>query len=141
MEIDSVPFNHFLGVKKSKNTELSLVELGASESLLNHIGSVHASAQFALAEACSGEFLIRRFAGREAQFVPVVRRVEGKFKKPANGAIFARAAVPDDELTKFQTDLETKGRAMVPISVDVFDANNVVTMSASIEWFVQRIER
>ena len=42
-------------------------------------GGVHASALLALAEASSGEFLLRHFGSSEG-IVPVVRRLESKFR-------------------------------------------------------------
>ena len=140
MDICEVPFNKLIGLARPEREEKCFVKLGASTELLNHLGTVHASAQFALAEACSGEYLIRQFKEREGRFAPVVRRVEGKFRKPASGNLFAKAAVADDELAKFIADLDSKRRATISIGVDVFDANDVVTLSAAFEWFIQRLE-
>jgi len=44
-------------------------------SCFNHLGTVHASAQLALAEASRGEFLLRAMGDMQG-IVPVVRRLE-----------------------------------------------------------------
>ena len=49
----------------------------------NHLGTVHASALMALAEATSGAYLISALNGVEFKVLPVVRRVEARFRKPA----------------------------------------------------------
>jgi acyl-coenzyme A thioesterase PaaI-like protein len=139
MDITTVPFNQLIGLRRSQNAEAALLQLEPSTDHLNHLGTVHASAQFALAEACSGEYLLRAFAGREGDYAPVVRRAETKFRKPATGRLSARATVASDELQKFAMDLDSKKRALISVTVEVFDENNIVTMSAGFEWFIQRI--
>ncbi len=139
MDITTVAFNQWIGLRRPSKPEAALLELEPTGQHLNHLGTVHASVQFALAEACSGEFLLREFAGREGGYAPVVRRAESKFRKPANGLLAARATVDPAELQKFKADLESKKRALVTINVDVFDAHDVVTLSAAFEWFIQRI--
>ena len=51
------------------------LELPSGNQYLNHLGTVHAGAQLALAEASSGEFLLKHFASSDDLF-PVVRRLE-----------------------------------------------------------------
>ncbi len=79
--VTELPFNSFLGLQKA--TEPSqLLRLPPGGQYLNHLGTVHASAQLALAEASSGEFLLHRLASVEG-IVAVVRRLEAKFRKNA----------------------------------------------------------
>jgi len=80
-----LPFNKFIGILTASDPG-KLLQLPAGPQYLNHLGTVHASAQLALAEASSGEFLLQSF-GSIAELVPVVRRLESKFRKPAKGAL------------------------------------------------------
>ncbi len=139
MEITDVPFNRFVGLKRSGRPGAGSLELEDSPNYNNHLGTVHASAQFALAEACSGEYLLSRFEELAADHVPVVRRAEVKFRKPASGKLVAEARVADEKLRKFVADLEAKGRAVVGINVEVRDSTGGVTMRAAIDWFIQRM--
>jgi acyl-coenzyme A thioesterase PaaI-like protein len=84
----TLPFNQHIGIQKSETSD-GLLELPAGNQFLNHIGTVHACAQLALAEACSGEFLLQSLSGQLVGILPVVRRVEAKFRKPANGKLLA----------------------------------------------------
>ena len=78
-----IPFNRQLGLVEAEDPK-ALLELPEGPQFLNHIGTIHAGALLSLADAASGEFLLRQF-GAQSGFIPVVRRLESKFRKPANG--------------------------------------------------------
>src|SRR3954464_13972724 len=89
--VTELPFNRFLGIETAPAPQL--LRLPAGAQYLNHLGTVHASAQLALAEASSGEFLLRAL-GFPSGIVPVVRRLESKFRKPAYGAVTSSVSTP-----------------------------------------------
>lgn len=89
----------------------------------NHLGAVHASALLALAEAASGDYLIRELGGVGFEVLPVVRRLEAKFRKPAFGAVFSKMNVRPAEKDAFTSMLKSRGRALLGIPVDVHDEN------------------
>src|SRR5438552_570394 len=62
--VTELPFNSFLGLQKAAEPS-QLLRLPPGGQYLNHLGTVHASAQLALAEASSGEFLLHRLASVE----------------------------------------------------------------------------
>jgi len=99
--------------------------------------TVHASALLAVAEAGSAEFRLRHF-GDVAEYVPVVRRLEAKFRKSARGWVSARASVEGDALNRLSGELQTKGRALVGVSVEVVDEGGMVALSGVVEWFIAR---
>ncbi|MGV3663631.1 MAG: hotdog fold domain-containing protein [Prosthecobacter sp.] len=136
--VTELPFNSFLGIEASADSE-KLLRLPAGGQYLNHLGTVHASALLALAEASSGEFLLRHF-GSSAGLVPVVRRMEAKFRKPANGAVSSNASVPPEALAQLDVDLAAKGRALIEIKVDLHDESGAHALTATVEWFIQRLE-
>jgi len=74
-------FNRFIGLQGAD--EPHLLRLPASERYLNHIGTVHASALVALAEASSGEFLPRHRGQRVAA---PAHRPEGQSASAHRGA-------------------------------------------------------
>ena len=135
--VTTLPFNQFLGLQPAADAT-QLLQLPAGEQYLNHLGTVHASALLALAEASSGEFLLRHF-GASAGLIPVVRRLEAKFRKPANGAVTSTASATPAALAQFDADLAAKSRALVTIAVDLHDASGAHALSASVEWFIQRL--
>lgn len=137
--MDSVirlPFNQFLGLQPA-STESGLLELPAAEKYLNHLGTVHASAQLALAEACSGEYLLKRLEGSEAPLA-VVRRVEAKFKKPAHGRVVASVNEELTDIYESLADLTHKSRCLIAIHIDIHDEQGEHSLAASFEWFVSR---
>lgn len=135
--VTELPFNTFLGLRPATAAG-RLLQLPAGGQYRNHLGTVHASALLALAEASSGEFLLRHF-GSATGVVPVVRHIEAKFRKPAHGVVSSSAAVPAEALAQLDTDLAAKGRALVPVTVDLYDEAGTHALSATVEWFIQRI--
>ncbi len=138
MDITAIPFNQFLGIKKTERDPPYLLELDDLPSYLNHVGTVHAAAQLALAEAGGAECLLRAFQDPAHDAIAVVRTVQAKFKKPLQGRAFAKAWVAHEELQRFLTAFNSKGRGLIGVSVEIANAEDVVAMSATIEWFIQR---
>jgi len=114
-----------------------LVSLPAGPQYTNHLGTVHASALLAVAEAASGAFLVRQMGGGTG-FVPVVRRLDAKFRKPANGRVSGRAAVAENEVSRWTAEMAARGRVLASIPVEVVDTAGVVVLSATVEWFIAR---
>jgi acyl-coenzyme A thioesterase PaaI-like protein len=139
MDVTQLPFNRLVGLEAGDADSGSLVSLPDGPQYTNHLGTVHASALLAVAEAGSGAFLVRQF-GPGAGFVPVVRRLEAKFRKPARGRVSARCTVPATELERWAADLAARGRVLAPVAVEVVDAAGVVVLSAVVEWFIARAE-
>lgn len=141
MDVTKIPFNVFLGIERCEPTEESLLALQDSPRYANHVNTVHAGAQYTLAEAASGEYLLRRFADLAARetLVPLLRRSEVKYKKPAYGTIKASARMEAAVEGQTLVALEEKGRAIIPVSVDITDSHGNTTMTGVYEWFVQRV--
>jgi len=137
VDVTQLPFNRLIGLEHALGDRL-LVALPAGPQYGNHVGTVHASALLAVAEAGSGEFLLRAL-GPATGFLPVVRRLEAKFRKPAVGWVAARVAVPDGEAGRWATELSSRGRVSATVPVEVVDGDGVVVLSATVEWFIARV--
>lgn len=137
MQITELPFNRLIGIQHAE-TEDALLALPADVRYTNHLGTVHASALLALAEATSGEFLIREIGSIGFEVIPVVRKLESKFRKPAQGAINSKVNVGANEVDQFVQTLKEKGRAIISIGVNVFDENETHALSSTVEWFVTK---
>lgn len=135
--VTELPFNRFVGIETA-SAPTHLLRLPAGAQYLNLLGTVHASAQLALAEASSGEYLLRHF-GTSGGVVPVVRRLESKFRKPANGAVTSTVSIPPDALEQLGADLVAKGRALVRVAVELHDESGAHTLSAIVEWFIKKV--
>jgi acyl-coenzyme A thioesterase PaaI-like protein len=137
VDVTQLPFNRLVGLELAAAGSGFLVSLPPGLQYTNHLGTVHASALLAVAEAGSGAFLAGRL-GAAAGFVPVVRRLEAKFRKPAAGRVSARAAVADGEVARWAAELATRGRVSAAVPVEVVDSAGVVVLSATVEWFIAR---
>ena len=134
MNVADIPFNRFLGLQ----SDGSVLTLPEDPKYQNHLGTVHAGAQFSLAEAASGQWLLAKFGDRAAEYLAVVRHVEVDYRRPAAGQLTARAEVPPEEETRFRETLERRGRAAIEVRVQVLGSGGVTTLEATFQWFAQR---
>jgi acyl-coenzyme A thioesterase PaaI-like protein len=137
MHVTKIPFNNLIGITRH-DKNINELKLPCVPELKNHLGTVHASAQFALAEACSGSFLLQRYPHLADMVIPVVRKADVKFKKPATGNLTASASIDSDDEEHFIARLTKKGRSSIPVSVKVEDHDGTVTAVATYEWFIQK---
>jgi acyl-coenzyme A thioesterase PaaI-like protein len=136
MDVTQLPFNRLIGLEAAADGGL-LVTLPDGPQYSNHLGTVHASALLAVAEAGSGAFLVQHLGSGDG-FVPLVRRLEARFRKPASGPVSARSAVPPGEVVRWSQELTDRGRVSASVPIEVVDGAGVVVLSAVVEWFIAR---
>jgi acyl-coenzyme A thioesterase PaaI-like protein len=136
MDITKLPFNKFIGLKVSVKSGYILM-LDNRPEYRNHLHTVHASAQFALAEATSGYFLLNEFS-ELTDIVPVVRKVETKYRKPVTSAVFSKAQFQETEKDEVLNVLMQKGRTTLKVEVSLFDETDALVMQSVFEWFVAK---
>ena len=134
MNVFELPFNKYIGLEKSSDSDYLLM-LNEKEEYLNHLSTVHASALFALAEATSGFFLLNEFQELK-NILPVVRKVETKYKKPALGKIFSKANFVDTNKVKILEELNIKQRILITVRVLLYNSEKVNVMQSDFEWFI-----
>jgi len=139
VNIVELPFNRLIGIAPSQK-EGCVLSLPNDVRYTNHLGTVHTCALVALAEATSGDYLIKESAGVKFEVIAVVRRLEARFRKPAYGAIDSRITVTAEKREEFLSTLAEKGRALFEHRVDVYDEKGSHALAATIEWFVARKE-
>lgn len=135
MDITEIPFNKFLGISLASHKDY-LLQLDARPEYTNHLGTVHAAALFTLAEGSGGQFLLNCFPTQADQVIPVVRKVEVIYKKPATGIIVSKANFKDTTLEKVQEELNARKRTSLITTVELFDTENNKVFMANFEWFV-----
>jgi acyl-coenzyme A thioesterase PaaI-like protein len=108
MDVTQLPFNRLVGLEPAPAGSGFLVSLPDGPQYTNHLGTVHASALLAVAEAGSGVFLLDRL-GDSAGVVAVVRRLEAKFRRPASGRVSARVVVAPEEVARWTSELVARG--------------------------------
>lgn len=137
MNISQLPFNQLIGLELASPDSGLLISLPAGVQYTNHLGTVHGSALLAVAEAGSGVFLMQQF-GDSTGFIPVVRKLEAKFRKPASGRVSARCVAKLDEISHWAGELATRGRLSAVIPMEVVDEGGVIVMSAVVVWFIAK---
>lgn len=137
MHVTDLAIHKLLGLQLADAGESHILELPESALLLNHVGSIHAGVQFALAEACSGEFLLRHLGCGPSEVFAVLRTSKVKFRKPAHGDLRASARLEEKSGASPTDELASRGQAFAAVLVEVADANGVVTMSGRYDWFLR----
>jgi len=132
-----IPFANYVGVEKRDEKLLQLIP---HKDVENHIGTVHAAAQFTLAETQSGLYLLSLFPEYADDVVPLLRSSNIKYKYPATTELTAVATVTEEHKCKFEEEFLKRGRAMLMIKIKIKDANGNITMIGDFGWYVQRKE-
>ena len=134
MNITTIPFVEHLGIQQ----EQQHLVLEPSKILENHIGTLHASVQFTLAESQSGLFLQSEFPDI-GEVVALLRGSTVKYKSPAKSKLMAHASLHQESKDKFMEQFIKKGRAGITVQVEVRDSENIVTMRGEFTWFIQQL--
>jgi acyl-CoA thioesterase FadM len=138
MDITDVPIIKLLGISKADGESGFLLQLDDSPHYHNHLGTVSAAAQLALAEATSAECLQQHFPDLTRSVLAVVRRMEAKFRNPLKGKVRSRATIQPGDADKFSQTLRTKGRALIAVQVQIVGVDGSVGLMSVVEWFVQK---
>ena len=131
----NVPLVSHLGIEEKDEKTL---KLECHSNVQNHIGTIHAAAQFALAETQSGHYLTSLFPQYKGKILPLLRSSTVKYKNPATSEVYAVAFAKEVDLEKFEAQFLKKGRATITVEVKVMDVNGVITMQGEFGWFIQK---
>lgn len=135
MTVKDVPFASFIGIKENEDG----LSLDFKKQIQNHVETIHASAQFTLAETKSGLYLLELLPELNGKVVPLLREANIKYKKPAHEKIRAFASVDNEALDKFKMMFEKKGRASITVKVQIKDINDVLCCFGEFSWFIQAL--
>ncbi|TGK35707.1 YiiD C-terminal domain-containing protein [Leptospira andrefontaineae] len=137
-DVLSIPFNVHIQLSRPKQGEDALLVMEDKPIYKNHVGSGHAAALFALAEGSGGEYLLSKVASLPFEIIPVVRKSEVKYKKPAQGRVVSKGVIDEAEWSAFMAQLEKKGRAGLTVGVELFDETQSNVASFSFDWFIAK---
>lgn len=139
MKATDLALNRLLGIIAAPAGSEHLLEMPFTPPLHNHLGTMHAAAQFALAEAASAECLRRHFGAAVGPVFAVVRGVKVKYRKPATAGLLAFACPDDNTRDQFLPELAARGRFSPVILVDLKDRAGTLTLHAKFDWFISRV--
>lgn len=103
----------------------------------NHLGTIHAGAQFLLAEAVSGAAFAGAFAAQMGEAVPLIEKLETHYVGRAKGDITARAEIDPAELPGALEAYAAEGKARLILNVTVQDGENKDVMRAVAHWYIR----
>jgi len=132
LDVLEVPFVKHVGIEKDSELKLKV-----KEELTNHIQTIHASAQFTLAETASAECLMEQFPQYEGEVIPMLRSSTVKYKSPAASTLRAKATLTKEAKEKFLRQFERRGKGAIAVEVELFNEDLLVTMEGEFVWFVQ----
>lgn len=120
---------------------LGVARLPDDGRLGNHIGTHHASAILAVAEAASWAAMLGVFGERLARVLALARSAEIIYRRPGTGSITATAtatATVEESPAALLDRLETSGRVEFPVLVGVANEQGKAAASVSVQWHVRR---
>ena len=139
MKATDLALNQLLGIVAAPVGADHLLEMPFTPRLHNHLSTMHAAAQFALAEAASAECLQRHFGASAGAVFAVVRGVEVKYRKPATAELLAFGTPSEDTLAQLISEVTTRGRSTAVILIDLKDRTGTLTLHAKFDWFISRL--
>ena len=136
-----IPLNKHFGIYKIPESGEFILGMKADEKLKNHLGTLHATALFGLAEATSGEFLLNEFSEYESEIIPLVRKAEIKFSKPVSGEVKSKAGFFESDKAETLNSLEKSNSVSIKVKVDIYDEESQKVFNSIFDWFFVRRNR
>jgi acyl-coenzyme A thioesterase PaaI-like protein len=136
--IEAMPLNRLLGVRlPAMRAGRARAELAGEERVANHVGGMHAAAQYALVEAACGAAATSAFVDLVGRALPLAQRVELTFRRAATGDCSAEALVDPDEAERARSLVGDGQDAAFSVVCEVRDAAGEVTASAVMRWILR----
>lgn len=133
-----VPFARHVGVEITEvGAGAASASLPEAPHLLNHVGTQHAAALYAVAEAASGAAVAGLLADVLMGVTPLARTARIAYLKPARGPITAKARVEGDAAA-MHAKLDADGKTEFAVRVDLEDAAGVQVAEVEVAWYVRK---
>ena len=141
MDVTELPFNRYIGLTSFQVDELPAVGLTPQDHHLNHVGTLHATVLYGLAEAASGQCLIDQRPELIDSGIAVVRTSSVKYRAPGDAKLPCEAVgtVAAAELERLSVQLARRGKSTVDVMVSVRQQEREL-LTGTFTWFVRRNE-
>jgi uncharacterized protein DUF4442 len=138
--VQAVPFNQVLGITITTiSPDAVEVILPEASELHNHVGTVHAAAQFGLGEATSGALVVVAFGDLFRQgFVPLAARATIIYRKAAIGELRGRAILSLEEQQRIRDEVMQEEKVRFTIPVQLMKSDGTITTELEISWSLLR---
>jgi uncharacterized protein (TIGR00369 family) len=136
--IEQMPYNAMVGVRiLEMDGGRARGALAARTEVGNHVGTMHAGAQFSLIEAVSGAAVSSAFLDLLGRAVPLAQGAELTYRRPARGDVVAEASMAAEEIARVRAELDSQGRSRFDVQVTVTDAGGTLATEAVMRWYIR----
>ena len=133
-----VPFANHVGVEITDiSAGIASATLPEAPHLLNHVGTQHAAALYAVAEAASGAAVAGLIADVLMSVTPLAKTARIAYLKPARGPITASARI-DGDAAAMRAKLDESGKTEFAVKVDLADAAGLKVAEVEVAWYVRK---
>lgn len=138
-QLHAIPMNATVGVKITDvGVAWATGECADSAPFRNHLGTIHAGAQFLLAEAVSGAAFAGAFVNHIQGSVPLIERMDVQYVGRAVGDLTARAEGDPADLPAAYAAFAENGKTRLVLNVTVKDGEDKEVMKAAAHWYLWR---
>ena len=137
--LDAVPFAKTLGIEIVAYTANEVkLRLPLRPDLTNHVGTMHAAAQYALGETASGALNLLIFGEQLRELLPLNRSAQIEYRRPSHGALIAHGELGDEALQQVRDSFAAEGRAKFSTAVALYDETDLSTIvtTVTVEWVI-----
>lgn len=139
--LHAIPMNATVGVKITDvGVGWATAECADSAPFRNHLGTIHAGAQFLLAEAVSGAAFAGAMAQYMAEAVPLIEKMEVHYVGRAVGDLTARAEANPADLPAALAAYQAEGKTRLVLNVTVKDGEGKDVMQAVAHWYTRKMK-
>ncbi|SEI76112.1 Acyl-coenzyme A thioesterase PaaI, contains HGG motif [Deinococcus reticulitermitis] len=137
--LHAIPMNATVGVRITDvGVGWATGECADTPPFRNHLGTIHAGAQFLLAEAVSGAAFAGAFARALGEAVPLIEKLETHYVGRAVGDLRAHAEIDPATLGAAYAEYKAEGRARLIVLVTVRDGEAKDVMQGVAHWYLRR---
>lgn len=137
--LHAIPMNATVGVRITDvGVGWATGECPDTAPFRNHLGTIHAGAQFLLAEAVSGAAFAGAFAQAMNEAVPLIEKLETHYVGRAVGDLTARADIDPATFPEAYAGYRAEGKARLVVTVTVRDGEGKDVMQAVAHWYLRR---
>ncbi len=130
----AVPFISTLGLEYLElSDEHAVLGMPDQERLHNHVGGPHAGAMFSLGESASGAVVLAAFSDLLNEVTPLAASAHIDYLALAKGEVRARATL-SRSVADVRAELNAGGLPQFPVSVQITDAQGVLTGEMTVTW-------
>lgn len=134
--VQAVPFNQVLGITVAQISLESVdVILPEAPERRNHVGTVHAAAQFGLGEATSGALVVAAFGDLFQQgIVPLAAKATITYRKAASGELRGSAFLSQQEQQRIRDEVVQEKRSRFTVPVQLLKSDGTLTTELEVSW-------